>query len=92
MQCPLLVIMYHVLLDVVAVYSLVSSIQKLNLVSSRKSTVKNLEMSVMNASFDSGNLTCHMLIILEQYIWLVITILSICTRLRVGPTSDLDTW
>lgn len=43
----------------------------------------------MRASFGSGELLCHMLTILEQYIWVAITLSSICTRCWLGPTPDL---
>lgn len=75
--------MYHALLDVVAVYSpMLRRIQRLNLDSARKSTVKNLEMSSMSASFGRGELICHVLTTLKQYIGMVIIILSICSRFK----------
>lgn len=84
--------MYHVLLDVVAVYSpVLRRIQRLNLDSAWKSTVKNLEMSSMSASFGSGELICHVLTTLKQYIGMVIIILSICSSFKWGSSQDVYT-
>lgn len=81
--------MYRVLLDIAAVDNCTLQFQRLNLGSAGTRPVKNLERFAINTSFGSSELVCHMLSIFKQYIWMVITILHICTRFRLGPTPDL---